>query len=49
VLGFSDRGALVRGLRADLIVWNTNDVRGLTYIPGGPSVSARVIGGVVRE
>jgi imidazolonepropionase len=49
VLGFSDRGAFVRGLRADLIVWNTNDVRGLTYIPGGPSVSARVIGGVVRE
>jgi imidazolonepropionase len=46
VLGFSDRALLNVGARADLVLWNTLDLRELSYIPSGPRVVSVVVGGV---
>jgi imidazolonepropionase len=46
VLRFSDRGLLNVGYRADLVLWNTRDLRELSYIPSGPRIASVVVGGV---
>lgn len=49
LLGFSDRGAIVPGARADLVLLDESDDRMLTYDPSRVRVARTMVGGLLFE